>query len=201
MVVTWMAGPAKGISQVAKDGYLPRSWRRTNQAGMPTHILLVQTGLSALLSCAILFMPTVSSAFMLMSALAAQLYLIMYLLMFAAAIRLRYTRPEVHRGYTIPGGKTGIWLVCGVAICACIFVTIFGFIPPTEVSRYGVWASTSYTLFLVSGMALFAGLPLYLHKRAKKRGADDLELDVPGVGAGPALAMEREDSGLRTGIR
>ena len=156
---------------MAKEGYLPKSWQRTNEHGMPTRILVVQSGFSCLLSLAILYMPTVSSAFMLMSALAAQLYLIMYLLMFAAAIRLRYTRPDVERGYTIPGGKAGIWLVCGIAICTCIFVTVFGFIPPDAVSKNGAMASAKYIAFLVVGMAVFTAVPLYFYRRALKRSA------------------------------
>ena len=171
MVITWMVGPSKGIREVAKEGYLPKSWQRTNEHGMPTRILVVQSGFSCLLSLAILYMPTVSSAFMLMSALAAQLYLIMYLLMFAAAIRLRYTRPDVERGYTIPGGKAGIWLVCGIAICTCIFVTVFGFIPPDAVSKNGAMASAKYIAFLVVGMAVFTAVPLYFYRRALKRSA------------------------------
>lgn len=170
-VVTWMAGPAKGILEVAKEGYLPSSWQRTNQYGMPTTILLVQAALSSTLAVAVLFMPTVSSAFMLMSALAAQLYLIMYLLMFAAAIRLRYTRPDLKRNYRIPGGMAGIWTVCGVATVASVFVIIFGFIPPDEVSQQGTLASASYVGFLLGGMVLFTGVPLIFYRRAKQRGA------------------------------
>lgn len=171
MVVTWMVGPSKGIREVAREGYLPRSWQRTNRAGMPTAILIIQAALSSLLASVILYMPTVSSAFMLMSALAAQLYLIMYLLMFAAAIRLRYTRPEVPRGYLIPGGKPGIWLVCGLAICTCVFVIIFGFIPPTAVREAGPLASAKYVLFLLTGMVVFTAIPLYFYHRFQRNKA------------------------------
>jgi amino acid transporter len=66
MVATWMVGPSKGLLEVANEGMLPRSWRTTNKYGMPTGILLIQASLSSLVSLAILFMPTVSSAFMLM---------------------------------------------------------------------------------------------------------------------------------------
>lgn len=170
-VVTWMAGPAKGILEVAREGYLPRSWRRTNKYGMPTAILLVQAVLSSLLTVAVLFMPTVSSAFMLMSALAAQLYLIMYLLMFAAAIRLRYTKPDLKRGYRIPGGLAGIWLVCGTAIAASLFIIVCGFIPPGDVEKEGGVAAGSYVAFLSAGMVIFTGMPLYFHWRARKRDA------------------------------
>ena len=169
-VVTWMAGPAEGMLQVAREGYLPGYWRRTNRHGMPTNILLIQAALSSLLAAAVLFMPTVSSAFMLMSALAAQLYLIMYLLMFAAAVRLRRARPELKRDYRIPGGMTGIRLVCGIGILASLFVIAFGFIPPDDVSKGGAAASAGYVLFLLAGMTVFTCIPIYFHSRAKKSG-------------------------------
>ncbi|NDV23817.1 amino acid permease [Desulfovibrio sp. JC022] len=169
MVITWMVGPSKGIREVAREGYLPSRWRKTNKYGIPTNILLIQSGLSAIVSCAILFMPTVSSAFMLMSALAVQLYLIMYLLMFAAGIKLRYSRPDVKRGYTIPGGKPGIWLVSGLAIVTCIFVFVFGFIPPKTVLDEGFMASAGYIGFLIVGVVVFTSVPLYFYGRAVRK--------------------------------
>jgi len=169
MVITWMVGPSKGIREVAKEGYLPKSWQKTNRYGIPTNILIIQSVLSAILSCAILFMPTVSSAFMLMSALAAQLYLVMYLLMFAAAIRLRYTHPERRRGYTIPGGKAGIWAVSGIAMLTCLLVIIFGFIPPQAVRSEGLLSSAYYVLFLLAGVVVFTLVPLVFYHRAMRR--------------------------------
>lgn len=177
MVATWMVGPSKGLLEVANEGMLPRSWRTTNKYGMPTGILLIQASLSSLVSLAILFMPTVSSAFMLMTALAAQLYLVMYLLMFAAAIRLRYKRPEVRGDYRIPGGKAGIWIVCCVALATSIFVFAVGFIPPSSVSEEGPNASIAYVAFLFVGVAVFTLLPLYFHARASRTSED---IDVSG---------------------
>lgn len=168
MVATWMVGPSKGLLEVAKEGMLPRSWRAANKYGMPTGILLIQASLSSLVSLAILFMPTVSSAFMLMTALAAQLYLVMYLLMFAAAIRLRYKHPEVRGDYRIPGGKPGIWIVCSLALLTSAFVFVVGFIPPSSVMEEGVNACIAYAAFLLAGVAGFTLLPLYFHARASR---------------------------------
>jgi hypothetical protein len=39
-VVTWVAGPSSGLLVVAKAGYLPRFWQKTNEHGMATHILV-----------------------------------------------------------------------------------------------------------------------------------------------------------------
>lgn len=168
MVVTWMVGPSRGIRQVAREGYLPRWMQRTNRHGIPTNILLTQSGLASVFSCVVLFMPSVSSAFMLMSALAVQLYLVMYLLMFAAALRLRYTRPDVVRGYTIPGGRAGIWTVTVVAGLTCLFVLAFGFIPPADVRSEGALPVIRYVGFLLAGMAVGLWCPLYMYGRFKR---------------------------------
>jgi hypothetical protein len=48
-----------------------------------------------------------------LSQLTVILYLIMYLLMFAAAIYLRYSQPNRPRPYRIPGGTAGMWIIGG----------------------------------------------------------------------------------------
>ncbi len=118
-------------------------------------MLIVQAAFSSILSLVVIFMPTVSGAFWIMSALAAQLYLVMYLLMFAAAIKLRYTQPDVERPYKIPGGKFGMWLVSGIAFISCIFIMIFGFIPTQAVRDKGTASMVGYVAFLLIGVIVF----------------------------------------------
>jgi putative glutamate/gamma-aminobutyrate antiporter len=180
MVITWMVGPSKGIRQVAREGYLPKMWQRTNREGMPTNILIIQTVFSSIFSLVILFMPTVSSAFVFMSAAAAQLYLIMYLLMFAAAIRLRYTHAHVNRTYRIPGGNLGMWFVSGMAIISGIFVFIFGFIPTRSVRELGLLHAISYVIFLLGGCLLMTGIPLFFYHRAVKNGDTQRATETKG---------------------
>ena len=171
MVITWMVGPAKGLLEVAREGYLPRLWERTNNDDMPVAILIIQSTLSSLLACVIFFMPSVSSAFMLMSALAVQLYLITYILMFSAAIRLRYTQPNVERAYKVPFGTGGMWVIAGTAFVTCIFVILFGFIPPGEVRAAGWLSSIGYISFLLTGMIVFVSIPILFYYRAVRRSA------------------------------
>lgn len=169
MVVTWMVGPSKGLREVAKEGYLPKYWQKENKEGMPTGILIVQAICSSILSLVVLFMPNVSSAFWIMSALAAQLYIIMYLLMFAAAIKLRYSQPDVKRPYRIPGGNYGMWIVAGVAFLSLLFVVLFGFIPTETVRNEGTVAMVGYVAFLLVGVVSFVAVPLWFYNRAEKR--------------------------------
>jgi len=169
MAVTWMVGPSKGVLEVAKEGYLPKFMQKENQHGMPTGTLIVQAITATVLSFSVLLMPTVSGAFWIMSALAAQLYLVMYLFMFAAAIKLRYSQPEVKRPYKIPGGKIGMWIVSGVAFLASFFVIVFGFIPTVKVREQGAPAMIAYVAFLLIGVIFFVGIPLFLYHRAERK--------------------------------
>jgi glutamate:GABA antiporter len=174
MVVTWMVGPSKGLREVAKEGYLPKYWQKENKEGMPTGILIVQAICSSILSLVVLFMPNVSSAFWIMSALAAQLYIIMYLLMFAAAIKLRYSQPDVERPYKIPGGNYGMWIVAGVAFLSLLFVVLFGFIPTETVRNEGTGAMVGYVAFLLVGVVSFVAVPLWFYHRAEKKKKDGI---------------------------
>ena len=62
--------------------------------GMATHILLVQAMLVTVLSIMFVVLPSVQAAYQILSQLTVILYLVMYLLMFAAAIYLRYQPAE-----------------------------------------------------------------------------------------------------------
>ncbi len=53
----------------------------------------------------------------------------MYILMFTAAIRLRYKRNyKKRKGFLIPGGQWGIWIVTIAGLIGSITTLIIGFI-------------------------------------------------------------------------
>jgi glutamate:GABA antiporter len=148
---TWIAGPSKGLLGAAQGGDLPPVFRKLNKHGMPTSLLVMQGVIVTLFSCVFLIMPTVSSAYWILNALVAQLYLVMYILMFAAAIKLRYKRPHVERAYKIPGGKFGIWLVAGLGIVGSFSTFAIGFFPPSQIKTGNV---VFYVIFLFLGIVL-----------------------------------------------
>ena len=118
-------------------------------------------------------MPTISNAFWLMSALTAQLYMVMYLFMFAAAIKLRYSQPDIERPYKIPGGKFGIWVISGIAWLTSLLSIIVGFIPPSNVTAEGNTSIMYYIGFLLIGVGVSVALPIvaYHFYYAKKHEA------------------------------
>lgn len=148
---TWVAGPTKGLLAAAKEGDLPPLFRKVNQKGMPTPLLIGQAIIVTCLSLVFILMPTVSSAFWILFAIAAQLYLVMYILLFAAAIKLRYKRPHVPRPYKIPGGKVGLWTIPSAGILTALVAIGVGFFPPAQIPTGSL---LFYELFLISGVVL-----------------------------------------------
>lgn len=129
---TWIVGPSKGLLGAAQSGDLPPFFRQLNHRQMPVALLLTQAIIVTLFSMVFLIMPTVSSAYWILSAMISQLYLIMYMLMFAAAIKLRYKFPLTHRSYKIPGKNLGMWIVAGLGLIGSFFAFFVGFFPPAQ---------------------------------------------------------------------
>lgn len=144
---TWIAGPSKGLLAAAQNGDLPPFFRKLNKHGMPVSLLITQAIIVTLFSLVFVVMPTVSSAYWILNATLAELYLIMYILMFAAAIKLRYKYPNVKRAYRIPGGNIGMWCVAGLGLIGSSATFFIGFFPPEQIA-------TGSTVFYVSFLTL-----------------------------------------------
>jgi glutamate:GABA antiporter len=161
MTSTWIVGPSKGILQTAKDGDIPPIFQKMNKNNMPLSILIVQGVIVSLLSLVFLLMPNVSSSYWILTDLTAQLYLLMYLFMFASAIKLRYSQPDVKRAYRVPGGNyLGMWLIAGLGFIGSLFAICIGFIPPTQLKTGSIFI---YEAILVIGILSMVILPLTIY--------------------------------------
>jgi putative glutamate/gamma-aminobutyrate antiporter len=74
-VVAWVGGPSKGLLQVGKAGYLPRFMQNTNRNGVQVGILLLQGAIVTLLSILFVVLPSVQTAYQVISQLTIILYL------------------------------------------------------------------------------------------------------------------------------
>ncbi|MBG0561473.1 APC family permease [Actinoplanes aureus] len=161
-MLTWLAGPSKGLLLISRqEGYLPPFLQRLNKHGVQQNILVTQGLITTVIALAYAFIPDVSSAYWIFSVITTQVYLIMYLLMFVAAVRLRRSQPDHPRGYRAPM-LTGL---CGVGFAASLSALLIGFIPP---SQFGS-GSVGLYLAVVAGGALGLGLLVpYLFYKFRK---------------------------------
>ena len=160
-VATWIIGPTKGLFAAASDNLLPKPLAKTNKDGVPTNMLFLQGGICSILCCAYLWLPSLESAYFALSALAAQLSLFMYAILFAASIRLRYSHKDTPRPFKIPGGNVGIWIVAGMGFLLSIGIVALGFVPPSQIQ---IGNLVSYEMFLVIGFVLFLLPMAFIHK-------------------------------------
>jgi glutamate:GABA antiporter len=158
----WIIGPTKGLLVSARDGSLPARFAYTNKHGAPTTILFTQAIIVSILSSAFILFPTINAAYLILSDLSAQMALLVYIIMFSAAIKLRYSKKEHPRGYVIPGGNKMMWLVSITGIVCCASAMVIGFAPPSQIPVGNVFVFES---FLIGGLVLFALIPWLLAKR------------------------------------
>lgn len=159
-VNAWIVGPVKGLYATTNHGNLPPMFHKKNKHDVPVNLLWFQAIIVSITSLVILELPTISASFWILSAMSAQMYLLMYILMFISAIRLRYTKPHVPRAYKVPYGKKGIWTFSIFGIVACTFVTLLGFYPPAQLD---VGSLLFYELFLILGLIIMSAIPLIIY--------------------------------------
>ena len=160
-VCAWIAGPSKGILAAVEQGHLTPWFSHTNAYGVPARILVIQGIVVTLLCLAFVLQPTVAAGYFMLSDLTIQLYLVMYIMMFLAALRLRVIAPDRERHYRIPGGMLGISLVAGTGTVGALFAIIVGFVPPAAFQN-GAIDPGFFVLFLATGMVVFCALPFFL---------------------------------------
>ncbi|NNM59434.1 MAG: amino acid permease [Legionellales bacterium] len=165
-VSAWIIGPTKGLLEAARDDNLPAWLQKTNHHGAPVPILLLQGVLFSILCSAFLLFPTVNGSYWFFSALTAQLAMMVYLFMFAAAIRLRYTEPNKSRAYKIPLGNFGMWVTAGIGFLTCLAAIAIGFIPPTGIILGNLFR---YESLLIIGIFFSLLIPLILHRISDRR--------------------------------
>lgn len=173
-MLTWLAGPSRGLLVVAREeGYLPPFLQRLNAHGVQQNILVTQGFLTTVIALLYAFIPEVSSAYWIFSVMTTQVYLIMYLLLFVAAVKLRRRAPDHPRGYRVPA----LTLVCAVGFVASLAALFIGFVPPAQFSS----GNGLVYVAIVGGGLLLIGLvapfAFYASRKPSWRTAAPTELE------------------------
>jgi len=164
-VLTWVAGPSKGVFTVGKAGYLPPFFQKTNNSGVQKNILFVQGGIVSVLGLLFVVMPSVQSFYQILSQLTILLYLIMYLLMFSAAIILRYKMKDAERPFKIgKNSNTLIWIVGGVGFLSSLVAFVLSFIKPSQLTNIDL---STWLIVLIVGAIVVVVTPFIIFANKK----------------------------------
>ncbi|MDW5595448.1 APC family permease [Conexibacter stalactiti] len=161
-MLTWLSGPSKGLLMIAqREGYLPPYFQRQNDHEVAVNILVIQGAVTTVIALLYALIPSVSSAYWILSVMTTQVYLVVYLLMFVAARRLRRTQPNVERGYRAPA----LAFLCVVGFVASAAAIVIGFVPP---SQFESGSTVAYVAVIAAGTGLIGLLPPWLFLRLRK---------------------------------
>jgi len=149
-MVNWIISPAKGLLLAAHHGFLPHGLTKENEQAVPGRILVLQAVLVTIFTSLFFLVPSVNTAYWLLTDLSTELYMLMYVLMFLAALRLRYKFADIERPFAIPGGSLGIWLISGLGLIGCAITITVGFLAPDNLPMNHGW---SYGIVFAIGMA------------------------------------------------
>jgi glutamate:GABA antiporter len=173
-LAAWLIGPAKGLGVVAEEGNLPPLFNKTNKYGSPVAVLVIQALIGTFVSLLYVFLPSVNQAYWILSAMTVELLCIVYFLVFASLIKLRYTKPDAPRPFKIPGGMIGIWIIGGMGAFGVVFAFIVGLMPT---GAFTAAETLFYIIGVLLGTFLLAVPPLIFLKLKKP---DWVETGRPG---------------------
>lgn len=156
----WILGPARGLSVAAKNGHFFKKFGYENPKGAPSAILVLQAIIASVFASVFLFMPNASTAFWMLLDMSSQSTLLMYMLLFASALCLRYREPNRERPFKIPGGNLGIWIVVVPAILVCLIALSTSFALPVSLANKG--QLKYYEAILLSCTAIYLIIPLLI---------------------------------------
>ncbi len=166
-IINWLISPAKGLLHAAEFGYLPAFFTKKNSKDVPYRILLAQAILVSLFCLVYLLVPSVNGFYWFLTALSTGLYMIMYILMFASALRLHHKYQDRPKVFKIPGGSLGIWLVCGLGFLGCGTTIAVSFFPPENIE---IGSKIRYITMvgIANILTIFPVFLFYCHKRRNK---------------------------------
>jgi glutamate:GABA antiporter len=163
-MLSWLDGPSEGLLLIGRQqGFLPPYFQRVNGKGIEVRILAAQGSVITVIAVLYAFIPSVSHAYWIFAAMATQVYLIMYVLMFVAAIRLRRTQPGHPRGYRAPA----LGLLCVLGALSSVSALVVGFIPPLQ---FGHLNKLVYAAVILAGILAIGIAPPLLLDRLRKPG-------------------------------
>lgn len=166
MVVTNMAGPSFMLGQAGGSGFLPHWLQEKNKHNMPAHLMYTQIAGMTIIAYLVKLIPNVEGFVILLTQTITVLYMIYYILMSTAFLRLRYDQPNRPRSFKVPGGMVGAWIVAGIGLISSVFAIVLAIYPPAQV-KSEVGSPAIYISVIVILVAIILAICLALYQLSK----------------------------------
>lgn len=161
----WLIAPTRGLHYAGTCGHFPKFLLRENKHGAPVTLLLIQAVIVSISLIAFVLLPSINASYWYLNVLAAQLYMLMYVLMFIAGMVAKARRVKNGGdGYAIPGGVWGTGLACVMGIIGSVATILIGFEPPSNIHA---GSAGHYALMIAIGLAVMS-LPAVLFMNRNK---------------------------------
>jgi len=165
-MVTWSIGANRVIASTAMEGLFPKVFGHLHSKFKTPDYAYILMGIisTALLIGNAVPAESVASLFWILFALSSLIFLIPYLFMFPAFLKLRSSRPNVKRPFTVPGGKVGAWICAILGEVFIALACVFFFMPPEEITNVVLYEGELVGLTIL----IFAiGYALYVWSKKK----------------------------------
>lgn len=153
-MVTWTLGANRSAVEAAHAGELPKIFSRETRRGSPLWAYVL-TGIvsTVVLLFAGIFIKNQDNLYFAVFAASSVVFLLPYLLMFPAVIRLRMIDPHRARPFRVPGGMAGLWVAVVLATASvAASLVLFLWTPGVGID----WSYTGPLAAIVAG-ALIVG--------------------------------------------
>jgi amino acid transporter len=131
-MIAWLGGPSEGLLRIGREqGFLRPFFQKVNRRGVEMRILFAQGVVITLIALLYAFVPNISRAYWIFAGMATRVYLVTYVLMSIAAIRLRRDQPARPRGYRAPA----LTALCLLGGAASVIAFAIGFVAPTQLGH------------------------------------------------------------------
>lgn len=161
----WAIAGVKGLFVTTEHGSLPPYFHKVNKHYTPVRLMFFQAIIVTVVAFIFIYLPDVNISYWLLSALSAQMYLLMYILLFISGLVLRYKKPNVPRPYRVPFKNVGIWVASTLGIASCLFAFGVSFIPPTG---FEIGSVTVYETILITAIVVSCLIPFVIHALRKE---------------------------------
>lgn len=164
-MVTWTMGANRSAAEAAKEGDLPAVFGKLHPVNLtPVNAFLITGVVSTVVIILYGFMAgNAEDLFWTLFAFSSMVFLLPYLVMFPAFLKLRQSDPDRERPYRVPGGKAFAWVLA--VICELFIiqaVVFFVWVPGEPID----WA---FAAPVVAGVILTIIVGEFLIHAAKKR--------------------------------